>query len=265
MKKVIKLNARERAAVKKARALLGAPRKELEKILEAELKIACKILEWEIGDIWGHVGVRLPDNRGIAVQLFRHAEEVRKDWLVHFDYNLNKLAGIGTPPREAVIYTALFKARPDVNAAVHCHASTCVAMSLADTPVSCVHVQSNRFGKGVPIYPRPIYILDEFEGADLARTLGDAKGMMIKGHGIVTVGSTIDEACFNAVYMERTAKIMATAQLFGFKGVPSDFIEQLTSSKEKILSRGKRLAHSAEWNYYSELIGKGERWNRGGS
>ena len=42
--------------------------------------------------------------------------------------------------------------------------------------------------RGVPIYPRPIYILDEDEGADLARTLGDANGMMIKGHGIVTVG-----------------------------------------------------------------------------
>ncbi len=239
--------------------------RQLVKVAEQELDIACKILEWEIGDIWGHVGVRLPEDKGIAVQLFRRAEEGKKSWLVHFDYALKKLAGVGTPPREAVIYTEIFKARPDVNAAVHCHASTCVAMSLTDTPVSCVHVQSGRFGKGVPIYPRPIYILDDSEGADLARTLGDAKGMMIKGHGIVAVGSSIDEACFNAVYMERTAKIMAMAKLFDFTGVPDDFIGQLSSSKEKLLSRGRRLAHSAEWNYYAELINKGERWNRGGS
>ena len=239
--------------------------RQLIKVAKQELRIACKILEWEIGDIWGHVGVRLPENQGIAVQLFRRSEEGKKNWLVHFDYSFKKLAGVGTPPREAVIYTEIFKARPDVNAAVHCHASTCVAMSLADTPVSCVHVQSGRFGKGVPIYPQPIYILDESEGADLARTLGDAKGMMIKGHGIVTVGSSIDEACFNAVYMERTAKIMAMAKQFGFKGVPDDFIGQLSSSKEKLLSRGRRLAHSAEWNYYAELINKGERWNRGGA
>jgi len=263
MKKIIKLNARERTAAK--RALLGNSRKDLDKLTEAELKIACTILEWEIGDVWGHVGVRLPDNKGIAVQLFRRAEEGKKDWLVYFDFKLNKLAGVGAPPREAVIYTEIFKARPDVHAAVHCHASTCVAMSLADVPVSCVHVQSNRFGNGVPIYPRPIYILDEFEGADLARTLGDANAMMIKGHGIVTVGRTIDEACLNAVYMERTAKIMATAQLFGFKKVPDDFIEQLTGSKQKLLSRGPRLAHSAEWNYYAERIHRGERWTRGGA
>jgi 3,4-dihydroxyphthalate decarboxylase len=235
------------------------------KVAEAELRIASKILEWEIGDIWGHVGVRLPEDKGIAVQMFRRAEEGKKDWLVHFDYSLKKLAGVGTPPRESVIYTEIFKARSDVNAAVHCHASTCVAMSLADTPVSCVHIQSGRFGTGVPIYPQPIYILDEDEGADLARTLGNANGMMIKGHGIVTVGKTIDEACMNAVYMERTAKIMAMAKLFGYRGVPNDFIDQLAKSKEKLLTRGKRLPHSSEWNYYAHLIKSGKTWNRGGS
>jgi ribulose-5-phosphate 4-epimerase/fuculose-1-phosphate aldolase len=251
--------------VKNANNTKGASQRSAIKVAEQELNIACKILEWEIGDIWGHVGVRLPDNKGIAVQMFRRAEAGKKDWLVHFDYSLKKLAGVGTPPREAVIYTEIFKARPDVHAAVHCHASTCVALSLADTPVSCVHVQSGRFGRGVPIYPRPIYILDESEGADIARTLGDAKAIMIKGHGIVTVGSTIDEACFNAVYMERTAKIMAAARLFGFKGVPDDFIETLAGSKEKLLTRGKRLPHSSEWNYYAERIAKRERWNRGGA
>jgi len=243
---------------------ISASQRALIKTAEAELGIACKILEWEIGDIWGHVGVRLPDNKGIAVQMFRRAEEDKRDWLVHFDYNIKKLAGVGTPPRESVIYSEIFKARPDVNAAVHCHASTCVAMSLADTPVSCVHVQSGRWGTGVPIYPRPIYILDQDEGADLARVLGNANGMMIKGHGIVTVGKTIDEACFNAVYMERTAKIIALSKLFGFNGVPKDFIEQLSGSKEKLLARGKRMPHSAEWNYYARLIKAGKTWNRGG-
>jgi len=242
----------------------GPSNRAIIKTHEAELGIACKILEWEIGDIWGHVGVRLPDNKGIAVQMFRRAEEDKRDWLVHFDYNIKKLAGVGTPPRESVIYTEIFKARPDVTAAVHCHASTCVAMSLADTPVSCVHMQSSRWGTGVPIYPQPIYILDQDEGADLARVLGDANGMMIKGHGIVTVGKSIDEACFNAVYMERTAKIMALAKLFGFKGVPRDFIDQLSSSKEKLLTRGKRMPHSSEWNYYAKLIKSGKTWNRGG-
>ena len=79
---------------------------------EKELKIAAKILEWEIGDIWGHVGVRLPENRGIAVQMFRPPENGKKSWLVHFDYSLNKLSGVGTIPRESVIYTEILRRVP---------------------------------------------------------------------------------------------------------------------------------------------------------
>ena len=51
---------------------------------EKELNIAAEILEWEIGDLWGHVGVRLPDNRGIAVRMFRRPERGKKEWLVSF-------------------------------------------------------------------------------------------------------------------------------------------------------------------------------------
>jgi len=249
----------------KKRKNTGTNRRSLIMSAEADLKIGAKILEWEIGDIWGHVGVRLPDDKGIAVQMVRRPEQGKKDWLVHFDYEFNKLAGVGTPPREAAIYTEIFKARPDVNAAVHTHAPMCVALSLADKPVSCVQMQSDRFGRGVPIYPKPIYILDAAEGADLARTLDQAVAVMIKGHGIVTFGTTIDEACMCALRMERAAKIMAMAQLFGFKGVSDEFIQQLSDTKEKLFTRRPRanMPHSPDWTYYAGKIKKGEHWTRG--
>jgi ribulose-5-phosphate 4-epimerase/fuculose-1-phosphate aldolase len=249
----------------KATARLTAQRvRSAIKLAETELKIGAKILEWEIGDVWGHVGVRLPENRGVAVQMFRRPEEGNKDWLVHFDYSLKKLAGVGTIPRESVIYTEIFKARPDVNAVVHCHASMCVALSLANKPVDWVHMQSSRFKGGTPIFPRPIYILDESEGAALAEALGSASAMMIKGHGIVTVGASIDEACINALYMERTAKIIAIAGLHGYQGPTEEFIQVLSSSREKLFTRSRvKISHSAEWNYYADKIKKGERWTRG--
>ena len=163
-----------------------------------------------------------------------------------------------------MIYTEIFKARRDVQAAVHCHPSMCVALSLADTPIDWVHMQSSRFRGGTPIFPRPIYILDESEGADLAKTLGNASAMLIKGHGIVTVGTSIDEACINALYLERTAKIMAVARLHGYKGPTQDSIQTLSESREKLFRRPRdEMYHSAEWNYFADKIKRGERWNRG--
>jgi L-fuculose-phosphate aldolase len=147
---------------------------------------------------------------------------------------------------------------------VHSHAPMCVALSLADKPVSCVHMQSFRFEDRVPIYPKPIYILDDAEGADLAKALDKASAIMIKGHGIVTVGKTIDEACMSALYMERTAKIQAIAHLLGFAGPTEEFLTQLSASKDKLFSRPRqRTSHSADWTYYAEKIKKGELWTRG--
>jgi L-fuculose-phosphate aldolase len=183
---------------------------------------------------------------------------------VHFDFSLKKLSGVGTIPREAVIYTEIFKARPDVNAAVHCHAAMCVALSLADKPINWIHMQSSRFRGGTPIFPRPIYILDNEEGAALAKSLGDASAVMIKGHGIVTVGESIDEACINALYMERTAKILAIAGLYGYQGPTPDAIETLTASRKKLFRRPRdEMFHSADWNYYADKVKRGERWTRG--
>jgi ribulose-5-phosphate 4-epimerase/fuculose-1-phosphate aldolase len=234
------------------------------KTIENELRIAAKILDWEIGDLWGHVGARLPGDKGIAVKMFRRPESGNKDWLVHFDFSLNKLSGVGTIPREAVIYTEIFKVRPDVNAAVHCHASMCVALSLADKPIEWIHMQSSRFRGGTPIFPRPIYILDKAEGVALAKSLGNASAIMIKGHGIVTVGANIDEACVNALYMERTAKILAVASLHGYQGPTPDAIETLTASREKLFRRPRdEMFHSADWNYYADKVKRGERWTRG--
>lgn len=245
------------------RALAAA---KVVKQLEQELHVGAAILEWEIGDIWGHVGVRLPDGKSIAVRMFRRAERSKKDWLVHFDFSLKKLSGVGTIPREAVIYTEIFKARPDVNAVVHCHPAMCIALSLADVPLDWIHMQSSRFHGGAPIFPRPIYILDPEEGAALAATLGKSFALLIKGHGIVTAGATIDEACMTALYMERTAKIMAIARLHGYSGPTPQSIATLTESRKKLFRRPRdEMFHSADWNYYADKVKKGERWTRGWS
>jgi ribulose-5-phosphate 4-epimerase/fuculose-1-phosphate aldolase len=243
-------------------------------ILEEELKIASEILEYEIGDIYGHVGVRDPSGDGILIKIFRPPDTgENQDWLVQFDYSLKKVSGVGNPPREAAIYTEIFKRRPDVKAAVHTHAPMCIALSLADRPITTVHMQSSRCGAGVPIFPRPIFILDFQEGDELAEVLDQHSAVVIKGHGIVTVGNTVDEACMNALYLERTAKIQSMAHLLGFPGPTEEFLQTMEQTKRKLFSTApprpstieasSRPLYSSEWRYYADKIKKGERWSRG--
>ncbi|MDP2645680.1 MAG: class II aldolase/adducin family protein [Desulfobacterales bacterium] len=239
-------------------------------VLEEDLRIASKILEWEMGDIWGHVGSRVPGSDTIAVKVFRPPEEPGvHDWFVRFDYALNKLSGVGTVPMEAAIYSEVFKARPDVNAITHCHAPMCVVLSMAGKTVYNLHQQSQQFGRGVPLYPDPIFIIDSGEGADLARSLGNAPAVIIKGHGIVTVGKTIDDACITALYLERTAKMQTMAHMIGYVGPTEEFLQSIQMTWGKLqarareLGKGSEIRHSATWSYYADKVHKGQPWNRG--
>jgi ribulose-5-phosphate 4-epimerase/fuculose-1-phosphate aldolase len=240
-------------------------------VLEAELRTAAAILEWEMGDIWGHVGVRVPDEESIAVKLIRPSDEPgAPDWLVKYDYDLKKQSGVNTVPSEAAIYSEVFRARPDAVAAVHTHAPMCVTLSMVGKTVSALHMQSKKFGKGVPVFQDPIFIIDADEGAAMARTLKDACAVILRGHGIVTVGSSIDEACMTAVYLERTAKMLAVAYQMGFTEPTDEFVETLMKTTEKRLSWVKSTGRdtsdgrkSYEWRYYAEKVRKGERWMRG--
>jgi 3,4-dihydroxyphthalate decarboxylase len=240
--------------------------------LEADLKLASTILEWESGDIFGHVGVRLPSGDGIACKVFRPAGSDDEDWRVHFDFAGKKIAGTGTAPMESPIYTEILKRRPDVKAVVHTHSPACVALSLADKEIRAIHMQSAKFEYGVPIYPRPIHIKDRDEGDELARMLASGKAIVIKGHGVVTVGASIDEACMNALYLERTAKIQGLAMTLGFAGPTREFMDEILESRRKLLSkpdahegRSARGGYSNEWMYYRNKIVRGERWTRGWS
>ena len=238
-------------------------------VLKSDLRTSSTILEWEFGDIIGHVGVRLPDNKGIAVKLLRVAQENKDDdWMMEFDFEGNKLSGTGTVPGEASIYTQIFKAKPQVNSIVHAHAPMCIVMGLAKLKISAIHLQSSRFGEGLPVYPLPIYVSDVADGDALVETIGDAPGLTINGHGIVTVGKSIDEATMNAIYMERTAKMEHAARLMGFEGVTIEHKEMLAYNRTKMAERGQSISrpktdHSDEWRYYLRKIERGEPWNRG--
>ncbi|MBI4526254.1 MAG: class II aldolase/adducin family protein [Deltaproteobacteria bacterium] len=237
-------------------------------VLEDDLKIASRILEWEIGDIWGHVGTRLPSGEGVTLKLFRRPEEAGvEDWIVRFDYAMNKISGVARPPTEAAIYTEIFKARPDVNAIVHCHAPMCIALGLAGKKVDAVHMQSSHFAGGVPIFPKPIFIIDEAEGKELADAMRKDDAIVITGHGVVLLGKSIDEVCIRTLYLERTARIMAVAYGLGFQGLTDEFRKYMEGTKEKHRQylnkvRGPRQ-YIAEWSYYKDKVRKGEWWNRG--
>ena len=231
--------------------------------LKDDLIVASNLLLWEIGDIWGHVGVRVPERQEFMVKFMRSPldENIDPNDILTYDLKGNKVGGKRETPNELPIYTRIFKERADVNSIVHCHPPMVVALSIAGQQIMPIHLQSFRFGNSVPVLGKPAMIVNDEEGDELAQTLGPDVAVVIRGHGAVTVGKTIPQACLNMMYLERTAKIQAIAGLYGkIDPVSSEYIEL---QRARLKHEGGGGGGVYEWKYYKERVKKGEKWTRG--
>jgi L-fuculose-phosphate aldolase len=119
------------------------------------------------------------------------------------------------PPRETMIHAAIYDARADVNSVVHTHQSLATAFSVAGTPILPIYNQAAVFAPETPIFPSPRLIYTIQDGKEICQTLGDRMAMLLKGHGVIVCGDSLEYATVHAIYLERTAYMQFVASCVG--------------------------------------------------
>src|SRR5829696_4675274 len=134
------------------------------------------------------------------------------------DYGINK-AGY-------VIHGAIHKARHDVACVIHTHTWAGMALSALECGVLPITQTSMRFLK-IGYHDYQGVVLDQKEEASLLKDLGDGEALILRNHGLLTVGKTIGEA-FNWMHrLELTARSQLAAMASGSKlrAVPEQVLE----------------------------------------
>lgn len=168
----------------------------------------------------GHVSRRLPGGDRYVVAGHTHVEgrstlgEVGYEDLVVVDMKTGgRLEGSQPLLGENVIHTGIFRVREDVNSVIHVHPFWCTVLSLIEKPIM-----------GLPVYFTGRYQIEsEEDGEGLGRALGDDSAILLPGHGIVTVGRTVEQACMLTASLNEQAKKLYYASLLG--KVPRDYVE----------------------------------------
>ena len=144
------------------------------------------------------------------------------------------------------IHSQVHEARPDVVAAAHAHSLHGKAWSslgrLLDplTQDACAFYQDHAlFDDYTGV------VLDLEEGKRLAHALGDAKALILRNHGLLTVGHTVDEAVWWFVTMERSCQAQLLAEAAGTPVLISPEAAELTASQVG--------SHVAGWFSFSPL------------
>lgn len=188
-----------------------------ERALKRDLVLACRILagEGQADNIYGHVSARFPGSetlwmKGSGVGL----DEVREKHLVRLALDGSRVDGWPRLHEEFPIHTEVMRMRSEVVAVVHTHPKFGLAFAargLDLRPVS--HEGSYFWPPGVPIFSEfTDLVRTPAQGKAVARALGKSRALFLRDHGVVVVGSTIAEACYAAVMLERATEIQLLAQ-----------------------------------------------------
>ena len=115
-----------------------------------------------------------------------------------------------------VIHSQVHEARPDVVAAAHAHSIYGKSWSALGRPLDPITQDVCAFYEDHGVFDDYTgVVLDLEEGKRLAHTLGDDKAVILRNHGLLTVGHSVDEAAWWFITMERSCQAQLLAEAAG--------------------------------------------------
>jgi HCOMODA/2-hydroxy-3-carboxy-muconic semialdehyde decarboxylase len=185
--------------------------------LIADLAAAARILAAQgVVDGFGHVSMRHPDvperyfmARSIAPAL------VTPDDILEYDLDSDPCDPQGRGSfLERFIHGEIYKARPDITAVVHSHSPSVIPFGLVSARMQAMFHNAAFLAAGVPVFDiskqfgaTDMLVGDSAKGIALADALGGKHVALMRAHGSVAFGPTLQTAVFRAVYTEVSARI----------------------------------------------------------
>lgn len=223
--------------------------------LKTRLVKASRILENEgLVDHFGHASVRIPGKDAFLIKAgwISNATLKEEDILV-VDFSGKKIEGEKNTPREAIMHAIIYRERPDVNGVVHSHPPMTVALAAVGEEGLPLYNQTAIFYDKVPIFQTPDLIGTEELALGLAKKLERRPAVMIWGHGATTVGTSVEDATVNSIYLERNSYMQLMARAAG-KPKPLDrdyakgYVDNVHGPLFKYI-----------WDFYEERLERGRR------
>jgi ribulose-5-phosphate 4-epimerase/fuculose-1-phosphate aldolase len=155
---------------------------------------------------------------------------VRVSDLIRVDDESNVVEGDAMVNSAAfAIHSQVHGARLDVQAAAHSHSQFGRAWSTLGRPLDPITQDVCAFYDDHAVFDDYTgVVLDLGEARRLADALGDGKAVILRNHGLLTVGHSVDEAAFWYISMERSCHVQLLAEAAGKPVLIDPAMAQLT-------------------------------------
>ncbi|HEY6923559.1 MAG TPA: class II aldolase/adducin family protein [Steroidobacteraceae bacterium] len=174
--------------------------------------------------VYTHVSARVPGrpNNYLINPFGTLFHEITASSLVEIDHDGNIVGESAHSVNKAgmVIHGAVHQARPDVNCVVHTHSRGGVAVSCLQEGFLHIHQRSLMFFGRLGYHDYEGLAFEEDEQPRLARDLAEHPAIILRNHGLLTVGRTIPEAFTFMYYLEQCCRIQIDLMATGRKLIP---------------------------------------------
>jgi L-ribulose-5-phosphate 4-epimerase len=123
--------------------------------------------------------------------------------------------GKNKPSSDTFAHVYVYRHRPDVNGIVHTHSTFATAWAAVGRPIPAVLTAiSDEFGGQIPVGAYAKIGKDEI-GKEIVRSIGSSPAILMKNHGVFTIGMTPEAAVKAAVMVEDVARTVFFALQLG--------------------------------------------------
>ncbi|HSB67424.1 MAG TPA: L-ribulose-5-phosphate 4-epimerase [Anaerolineales bacterium] len=142
-------------------------------------------------------------------------DELSAENMVVVDLDGKVMEGSLKPSSDTFAHVYVYRHRPDVNGVVHTHSTFATAWAAAGKPIPVVLTAiCDEFGGPIPLGAYAKIGGDEI-GQEIIRSIGSSPAILMKNHGVFTIGKTPLEAVKAAVMVEDVARTVFYAMQLG--------------------------------------------------
>lgn len=184
-----------------------------EELLELHLELPKNHLVAWTG---GNVSARDPQTGYVVIKPSGvRYEDLRADQMVVLDLDGKIIEGDLKPSSDTYSHLYIYRHRPDVGGVVHTHSRYATAFAAVNRPIPCVlTAMADEFGGPIPCGGFAL-IGDEAIGKVVLESIGNSPAVLLKNHGVFTIGKNATAAVKAAVMTEDVAATVWMALQIG--------------------------------------------------
>jgi L-ribulose-5-phosphate 4-epimerase len=142
-------------------------------------------------------------------------DKLKPEHMVVVNLNGETVEGDLSPSVDTATHLYVYRHRSDINSIIHTHSPFATSFAvLGETIPMCLTTLAMEFGSRIPVSDFAV-IGGEDIGKEVVKKIGACPAILMRNHGVFTVGPTVHAALKAAIMLEEAAQTMHYAMLRG--------------------------------------------------